>query len=30
MDWEGMRKRMEELENRLKALEQELSEEESK
>jgi len=30
MDWEGMRKRMEELETRLKALERELSEEESK
>jgi hypothetical protein len=30
MDWEGMRKRMEELETRLKALEQELSEEETK
>jgi membrane-associated protease RseP (regulator of RpoE activity) len=30
MDWEGMRKRMEELETRLKALESELSAEESK
>jgi hypothetical protein len=30
MDWEGMRKRMEELETRLKTLERELSKEESK
>ena len=30
MDWEGVRQRMEELETRLKALEQELNQEESK